>query len=198
MAQKGLLVVISSPSGGGKSTIIRKILSEGDPRYRYSISATTRAKRPNEQDGIDYWFVDESGFEEMIRKDELVEFERVHGHLYGTPVKPIEKWLQEGRIVFFDIDVMGAFAVERRFPQQTLMIFIAPPDLETLKQRLVGRGTEASEAVRIRLQRVPMEMEMAKRFEFTVINRDLSRSVARVKRIIAGRLDERHDGVKKY
>ncbi|HOC26391.1 MAG TPA: guanylate kinase, partial [bacterium] len=93
MTHKGLLVVISSPSGGGKSTIIRRIISEGDPRCRYSISATTRAMRPGEKDGIDYWFVDEAAFTEMIRRDELAEYEQVHGHLYGTPVRPIEQWL---------------------------------------------------------------------------------------------------------
>ncbi len=195
MANKGLLVVISSPSGGGKSTIIRRIISEGDPRYRYSISATTRAMRCGEKDGVDYWFVDEAEFKKMIGRDELAEYEQVHGHFYGTPIRPIEKWLQEECIVFFDIDVKGAFAIQHLFPAETLMIFIAPPDLETLRQRLIGRGTEASEAVRIRLERVSMEMEMGKAFEFTVINRDLSRSAARVKKIITSRLAERGAGV---
>lgn len=188
MAQKGLLVVISSPSGGGKSTVIHRILGEGDPRYRYSISATTRAKRPNETNGVDYWFVSEADFTAMISRHELVEHELVHGHLYGTPAAPIEKWLQEGRIVFFDIDVKGAFAIQKRFPQTTLMIFLAPPDLKVLEQRLIGRGTESSPELRKRLTRVAMEMEMGKQFEHTVVNRELEQAIAEVKQLIAGRL----------
>ena len=188
MTHNGLLVVISSPSGGGKSTVIHRILSEGDPRYRYSISVTTRAKRPGETNGVDYWFVTESDFTAMIGRHELVEHERVHGHLYGTPAGPIEQWLKEGRIIFFDIDVKGAFAVQKRFPAQTLMIFLAPPDLKVLEQRLIGRGTESSPELKTRLARVAMEMEMGKQFEFTVVNRDLEQTIAEVKQIIASRL----------
>ncbi|HNW60643.1 MAG TPA: guanylate kinase [bacterium] len=190
MAHKGLLVVISSPSGGGKSTVIHRILGEGDPRYRYSISATTRAMRPNESHGVDYWFVTPVQFKLMVSEDGLVEYEKVHGHLYGTPVRPLQKWLKEGCIVFFDVDVKGAFSIKARFPRQTLMIFLAPPDLATLEQRLVGRGTEATPEVRTRLSRVPMEMEMGKEFEHTVINRTLDQTVTEVKALIATRLQE--------
>ena len=170
--------------------MIQCILSEGDPRYRYSISATTRAKRINETDGVDYWFVDEAGFAGMLERNELVEHEWVHGHLYGTPVKPLERWLAEGCIVFFDIDVKGAFSIKERFPAETLMIFISPPDLKTLQERLIRRGTEASQAVKIRLERVPMEMEMGKHFEYTVVNRDLDQTIVEVKEIISGRLGQ--------
>jgi guanylate kinase len=188
VASKGLLVVISSPSGGGKSTVIRHILRQGHPNHRYSISATTRAKRPNETDGVDYWFVDAAQFDTMIAAGDLVEYEEVHGHLYGTPVKPLEKWLGEGCIVFFDIDVKGAFSIKQRFPEDTVMIFIAPPDFATLKKRLIGRGTEASDDVRIRLGRVPMEMEQGKLFDYQVVNQDLDKTILEVNTIIAGRL----------
>ncbi len=190
MAHKGLLVVISSPSGGGKTTIIRHILREGDPRYRYSVSATTRSMRPNEVDGVDYWFTDTAAFEAMIARGDLVEHERVHGNLYGTPAKPIDAWLKEGCIVFFDIDVKGAFSIQRRFPEETMMIFISPPDMETLRKRLTGRATEASAAVQTRLERVPMEMEMCKKFDYNVINRDLDQTVTAVKQIIARRISQ--------
>lgn len=187
---RGLLVVISSPSGGGKTSIIRYLLQEGDPRYRYSISATTRARRPGEEDGLDYWFLSTAEFTERQERGELIEAELVHGNWYGTPLQPIQAWLREGCIVFFDIDVKGAFTIQRRFPDETCMIFISPPDLQTLEQRLTGRATEKADVVKTRLERVPMEMEMGARFTHNLINRDLAATAAQVKMLISARLQQ--------
>lgn len=187
---RGLLVVISSPSGGGKTSIIRHLLEEGDPRYRYSISATTRPMRTGEQDGVDYHFTTAAEFTAHQEQGELIEAELVHGNWYGTPLRPIQEWLREGCIVFFDIDVKGAFTIQRRFPDETLMIFISPPDMQTLEQRLTGRATENAEVVKTRLERVPMEMEMGSRFTYNLINRDLAATAAQVRALIDARLQQ--------
>lgn len=189
MIPQGLLVVISAPSGGGKSTVIRHILKEGNPRYRYSISATTRKKRPLESHGVDYWFVDDLTFQQMIEQGALVEYERVHDHWYGTPKKPIEDWLAEGCIVFFDIDVKGAFSIQRHFPDHTLMIFLDPPDRETLLRRLSGRGTESEKEVALRLHRMDMELELGQQFPNHVANIVLKEAITDVKQLIKKRLN---------
>lgn len=183
-----LLTVLSSPSGGGKTVIIEKILASGDERYVHSVSVTTRPRRTNEVDGRDYWYVSREHFLEMIVNDELVEYESVHDQLYGTPKKPIEKWIIQGRIILFDIDVKGAFSIQKHFPQQTLLIFIQPPDIETLRQRLLKRGTEFQNQIEKRLERAAMEIEFGERFDHIVINDDLNRAVATVKVLINTRI----------
>jgi len=185
-------VVVSSPSGGGKTTVIRKILEEGDRRYRFSISATTRPRRPLEKNGVDYWFVDETTFQHMVCAGELVEYERVHDHWYGTPQKPILKWLKKGCIVFFDIDVNGAVSINNHFPDQTLMIFLDPPDRETLLRRLSGRATESEEEVALRLKRMEMELEMGELFQHHVTNIVLGEAIKGVKQLIEDRLNSKH------
>ena len=123
MALKGLLVVVSSPSGGGKTTVIKNILKDSNESYIYSVSLTTRAKRDGELDGQDYWFVTKSVFEQKIINHELIEYERVHDYYYGTPKKPIEEWLATGKIVLMDIDVKGALSIKKEFNKDSILIF---------------------------------------------------------------------------
>lgn len=182
---KGLLVVISSPSGGGKSTVIKRILAENQEKpYVYSISMTTRPKRKGEVDGRDYIFVDESAFKEKISSGELVEYENVHGYLYGTPKTPIQNWINQGKIVFLDIDVFGALSLRNSFPEHSLLIFLKPPDLAVLRKRLLGRATEDQSEIQKRLQRVPVEMSEMNKFDAIVVNDNLDVTVRKIEEII--------------
>ncbi len=180
----GLLVVLSSPSGGGKTTIIRKIIQSGPPDYVYSISMTSRPKRNGETDGHDYFFVDEQTFEQHIKNNDLLEYERVHGWHYGTPKLPVEKWIKEGKAVFMDIDVFGAKHIKQEFKEKALLIFLKPPDENVLIERLKKRSTEDDEQIKKRLQRLPEEMACADDFDVVIINDDLNETVNKVKQLV--------------
>ncbi len=179
-----LLVILSSPSGGGKTTIIRHLLATGDDRYRRSISVTTRPQRSHEINGRDYHFVSPANFQQMIERQELLEYEKVHNDYYGTPKRPVEEWIEEGKIIFFDIDVKGALSLRKFYPDRTLLIFIQPPSMEILKQRLLARKSETEEQVQKRLERAAMEMAYASSFDYIVVNDELPRAIAEVKSLI--------------
>ncbi|MDZ7377024.1 MAG: guanylate kinase [candidate division KSB1 bacterium] len=181
---QGLLIILSSPSGGGKTSVIQKILARDPERFVYSISATTRKPRPGEIDGKDYFFMTESEFRQGIENGKFLEWESVHGHLYGTPRDYIDSCLKKGKHILFDIDVNGALKVAKVLPEQTLTIFLAPPSIETLIQRLKSRNTDSAEEINTRLQRIPMEMEKARLFDYVVVNQDLDTTVAQVLEII--------------
>jgi guanylate kinase len=183
------LVVISAPSGGGKTTIIRRVLRKGDPDFRYSVSATTRPRRPGEQDGEDYYFLSPETFMREVEAGNLVEWAQVHGYFYGTPREPIDRWLEEGKIVLLDLDVHGGLAVKEQYPDNSLLIFVAPPSLEQLEQRLRARRTEDEEEIQRRLSRVPDELEKAKLYDVRIVNEDLNQTVEKVLQTIR----ERHD-----
>lgn len=180
----GLVVVLSAPSGGGKTTVIQRLLEQGDPRYRYSISMTTRPMRRGDVEGEDYFFVDEERFRAAIEAGELVEYEQVHGYLYGTPKRLLHQWVQEGYVVLLDLDVFGALALKQLFAEKCLTIFLKPPDLDTLVERLQQRKTESPQQIQRRLQRLPQEMAEAERFDYCVINEKLQQTVAEVARLI--------------
>ncbi|MBN1541885.1 guanylate kinase [candidate division KSB1 bacterium] len=184
---RGLLVLISAPSGGGKTTIIRRLLKDKSLPLAYSVSMTTRPMRKGERDGVDYFFVDEKEFRRRIRRGLVIEYEKVHGHLYGTPREPVERALAEGKILLFDIDVNGALDVQREYPHQSLLLFLVPPDLDVLRQRLEQRATESPEVMKRRLQRVELEMAKAQKFDCQIINDHLDRT-----------LDELRDTVVKH
>ncbi len=149
---------------------------------------TTRPRREGEIDGQDYLFVDEATFRNKIEKNEFIEYEKVHGYYYGTPEKPLMRWLTEGRIVLFDIDVKGALQLRNDFKHNnTLLIFLAPPDITTLKKRLQGRNTETREQIQKRLHRVDLEMEKSKLFDQVVVNQNFGDTVRQVKEIIKKR-----------
>ncbi len=188
MQRKGLLVVISAPSGGGKTTIIQKVLSVGNGNYRYSISATTRKKRPNEEHGRDYYFLTTEEFWQKQRRGEFVEWAEVHGDWYATPREPLERWLEEGRIVFLDLDVDGGLRIKQQYGDTALLIFVRPPSFESLVKRLRDRNTESEAQIEKRLQRYPKEIEASKRYDCQIVNENLDDTVAEIIEIINQRV----------
>jgi guanylate kinase len=184
MGRKGLLVVISAPSGGGKTTVIRKVLASGNDHFRYSISATTRPLRAGEVDGQDYHFLSLEEFKDKKEQGEYVEWAEVHGNYYATPRKPIEKWLNKGKTVFLDLDVKGGLEVKKYFNDSALLIFIKPPSVESLVQRLRGRKTETQHEIDKRLKRVPEEMHKSQRYDYQILNEDLDNTKTEILEII--------------
>ncbi|NLP09132.1 guanylate kinase [bacterium] len=184
MKPTGLVVVLSAPSGGGKTTVIQQLLKQGDPRYRYSISMTTRPRRRGDVEGKDYFFVDEERFRAAIAAGDLVEYEQVHGYLYGTPKRLLQQWVQQGYVVLLDLDVFGALALKKLFAEKCLTIFLKPPDLDTLVKRLQQRKTESPQQIQRRLKRLPQEMAEAAHFDHCVTNENLHQTVAEVERLI--------------
>ncbi|UCE05186.1 MAG: guanylate kinase [bacterium] len=181
---KGLLVILSSPSGGGKTSVIQKILQKHSEKYVYSISATTRKPRPGEIDGKDYFFLSEEQFRNNISNDLFLEWENVHGYFYGTPKAYIEKCINDGKFVLLDIDVNGALQVAQNYPEKTITIFISPPSMEKLIERLQNRQTDSDEEINKRLERIPIEMEKSKQFDYIVFNYKLDKTAEEVVRIV--------------
>lgn len=178
----GKLIVISAPSGSGKTTIVREIMKL-NPSLEFSVSATTRAKREGEVEGKDYYFLSEKEFKRRIDEGEFVEWEELYGDHYGTLRQEVDKALRSDKNLLFDVDVKGGLSIRRQYPN-ALMIFIRPPDLRVLRERLRNRRTESDETLARRLERVPLELEMGATFTHQVVNDDLQRAVGEVQRII--------------
>jgi guanylate kinase len=187
---RGLLVVISAPSGAGKSSICRGVLDR-NPDYLFSVSCTTRPKRLYESNGNHYYFVTKSEFIQKIENGEFVEWEIIHGYYYGTLVSEVEKALKKNRVMLFDIDVKGGVKIKKRFKEQTLAIFVEPPSINELKNRLLKRGSETKNEIEKRMQRVTIEMGYAREFDHRVINDDLNRAINRVDQVIKRHLMKR-------
>lgn len=184
MPKRGVLVVISAPSGGGKTTLLRKVRASGSGCFEYSISATTRMRRRNEVDGRDYFFLKRDEFERKKKSGEFVEWAEVHGYHYGTPAEPIKRWLEQGKVVLADLDVDGGLAVKARLGESVLLIFVRPPSFESLLKRLKKRKTETDSEIEKRLQRYPKEMKKAKYYDVQVVNEDLDETAAEVLKLI--------------
>lgn len=182
--QNGYLVVISAPSGGGKTTVIRRLLENTEADFVYSISATTRGPRPSEQHGRDYYFLSPEEFTARIREDGFIEWARVHGNLYGTPKAPVENWMEAGKFVFMDIDVEGGINVKNQYGERAILIFIQPPSMDSLRDRLLGRNSDSLEAIKTRLENAALEMQKAKFYDHVVVNHQLDDTVAEVRAII--------------
>ena len=184
----GKIVAISAPSGAGKTSVTRRLLA-AHPDWRFAVSATTRACRGKEQDGVDYWFLSEEAFKSKIEGGEMIEWEEIYGNLYGTMRNEVERLLADSSVgrILFDIDVKGALSLRKAFPNDAVLIFIAPPSVDTLKQRLAGRKTETEEAIALRLGRVGMEMNLRDQFDYVVLNDNLDRAVKEVETILAGK-----------
>ena len=163
------LVVLSSPSGGGKTTIA-KFLLEKYKQLKFSISATTRKIRHGEVHGKDYFFLSVLEFEKKISKSELVEYEMIFNNYYGTLKSEINNALTNNEFLLFDVDVKGALSIKRAYPDDTALIFIAPPSFELLEMRLRSRSTETDEQIKLRLERAKMELEMKNNFDYIIIN----------------------------
>lgn len=181
---RGRLFVVAGPSGAGKTTVIARAL-EAVPMH-LSVSATTRAPRQGEVDGVDYVFVTEEKFDQLIAEDALLEFEHVYGNHYGTPKAPVESALERGEDVLLEIDVKGALAVQGRMPESVL-IFVRPPSEDALEERLLGRETDDRAAIERRLEEAPWELEVGRtRFDRVIVNDDLDRAVAELERQLRG------------
>jgi guanylate kinase len=181
---RGLLLVLSSPSGAGKSTIARMLL-DADDRIGMSVSATTRAIRPGEVDGQDYHFVDEARFEEMVAAGEFLEWAHVFGRRYGTPRGPVDAALSAGRDVLFDIDWQGTQQLHAKAGQDLVRVFILPPSLEELERRLRGRGTDSDEVIAQRMERAAAEISHWAEYDYVLINQDAELCLSEVRTVLA-------------
>ena len=180
---KGNLIIISSPSGGGKGTLIKEVL-KSVPNVGYSVSYTTRAMRDGEENGRDYFFVSRAEFSNLIEKQEFLEFAEVHGNLYGTSCRQIEKEIENGNDVILEIDVQGAESVRRKMPH-ALAIFILPPSFEVLRQRLTARATERQKDLSLRLRNSINEVRQYEYFDYVVVNDEVARAVADLQTVIS-------------
>jgi len=187
---KGKLLIISGFSGVGKGTTIGRLMKQNPGKYAFSVSATTRAPRPGELDGREYFFVTKERFEEMIREDAFLEYAQYTTNYYGTPVAPVMKQLEAGGNVILDIEVQGAMNVKARYPE-AVTIFMMPPSAEVLFKRLTGRGTETMEQVLGRMGRSLEETELVTGYDHFLVNDDLQTAVDELKRLSSDdRIDE--------
>jgi len=189
--RRGLLLVLSSPSGAGKSTIAKALL-ESDDDLTMSVSATTRKPRPGEVDGEHYVFLTPERFQEMVAGNEFLEHATVFGNSYGTPTAPVEAAIEDGRDVLFDVDWQGAQEIQQYAHDDLVSIFVLPPSLEELERRLLGRGQDSEDVVRDRMAKATAEMSHWDAYQYVIINHDIEDSVANVKAILkAERLQRR-------
>ncbi|QDS33473.1 guanylate kinase [Brevibacillus brevis] len=196
MVDRGLLLVLSGPAGVGKGTVC-KALREVMPDLVYSVSATTRQPRPGEVEGVNYFFKSQEEFKRMIEEDALLEWAEYVGNYYGTPRQFVDDMLNEGRDVILEIEVQGALQVKESFPQGTFL-FLAPPDLNELENRIVGRGTESQEIIRKRMEVARAEIELMDHYDYVVVNDVIESACDRIQAIIAAEHLKKDRQVHKY
>ena len=182
-ASRGLLIVLSGPSGVGKGTVRAAVFANNQFQYVYSVSATTRAQRPGEVDGKDYYFVSREEFETMIQNEDLLEYAEYVGNYYGTPIQKIEENLAAGHDVFLEIEVQGAMKVKERMPEG-IFIFLAPTNLEELESRITGRGTDAAHVIQERMATAKEEIELMQHYDYVVVNDQVQHAVDKINAII--------------
>ena len=182
MSGKGLLVVLSGPSGAGKDTVLKSLM-QNEPGVRLSVSATTRAPREGEEDGKDYFFLSCPRFKELVENGKMLEHAEYCGNFYGTPSEPIDAWQAEGCDVILEIEVQGGAQIKTKRPD-CVSIFILPPSLEVLEKRLRRRGTDAEEAIQKRLDAAKSEIAQAMHYDYVVVNDDLESAVEQVTEIL--------------
>lgn len=185
--KKGILFVLSGPSGAGKNTLLNAVL-ERVPEVDYSVSATTRPSRPGEIHGRNYFFLSPERFRQGVEAGEFLEWTEFCGHYYGTPRRFIDERLAEGKSVLMDVDIQGAAQIKRQLPQ-VVSVFLLPPSMAVLHQRLLARATEGAEAIRRRLNKALLEVKALTDYDYVVVNEDLDLAVERMKAIISA---ERH------
>ena len=185
----GKLIIISAPSGTGKTTICKQLL-KNNPKWKFSISATTRNLRTGEIDGRDYQYMPKEKFEHAVKFGDFLEWEWVHGNRYGTPIGPLEDAMDNGHTMLLDIDVKGGISVMEEFPDETIGIFIEPPgddqpeQLEALEERLNKRGYEPPQLIVKRLKRFPLEIEYKEKFMFHFVNEELDETIKDIEKVI--------------
>lgn len=182
---KGLLLVISAPSGGGKGTILKELFAQ-DENLRLSVSATTRGPRPGEEHGKQYYFLSREEFEGLIQEGKMLEHAEYVGNYYGTPRQPVEDWMDQGHDVVLEIEVKGGAQVKQLMPE-CVSIFILPPSMKVLEKRLRGRGTEDEEKVQKRLETAKEELKHQDKFDYVVVNDEIDRAVREIQGILAAR-----------
>ncbi len=197
MKERGLLIVLSGPSGVGKGTVRKAIFSQPDTKFQYSISMTTRKPREGEVDGVDYFFKSREEFEELIKNDKLLEWAEYVGNYYGTPIDYVESTLQEGKDVFLEIEVQGALQVRKAFPEG-LFIFLAPPSLKELKNRIVTRGTETDDLILNRMKVAKEEIEMMDAYDYVVENDQVELACDRINAIVTAEHCRRDRVARRY
>lgn len=182
--QKGILFSISGPSGVGKGTIVNEVKKKY-PSFGVSISATTRAPRGTEQNGVEYYFKTNDEFDQMLAEGEILEYDTYVGNRYGTPSAPLRKMVDSGTDCLLDITIAGSLALKDKFKEDAVTIFVLPPSFEVLANRLVGRGTEKADVIEGRLAKAREEVLEASKFDYIVVNNELDDAVAKVEAIIA-------------
>ncbi len=182
MSKQGKIIAISSPSGGGKTSVVKRILKDF-PEIVFSVSATTRPKRNNETDGVDYFFISDKEFEKKIENGEFIEWERFYDYYYGTLKSMVVDNITEGKSVLFEIDVKGALSLKRIYPE-SFLIFIDPPSFEELIKRLKRRKTESEVDLQKRIDRAKMELSYKDKFDYIFINDDLEKVYRKIKNLI--------------
>jgi guanylate kinase len=184
--KQGKLIVFSAPSGSGKTTIVRHLLKQQELNLEFSISATSREARSNEENGKDYYYLSLKEFKNKIKADEFLEWEEVYrDNFYGTLKTEIERIWAKGKHVIFDIDVSGGLRIKRKFPDQTLSIFVKPPDLNELVRRLKDRGEESEDKISMRVAKAPAELATAPLFDIIVVNSDLEEALGNAYNIVS-------------
>lgn len=183
MSKRGMLIVLSGPSGVGKGTVRKELFKQNDVDFKYSISMTTREPREGEVDGVDYFFVSKEEFEENIKNGEMLEYAKYVDNYYGTPLKYVNETLDYGHDVFLEIEVNGAIQVRANCPDG-IFVFLTPPDLIALKNRLIGRGTDNMKIINKRIEQAVNEIKMMRNYDYAVLNDQVENAVERVKNIV--------------
>jgi guanylate kinase len=194
MPHRGKLIVFSAPSGSGKTTIVRALLENSELNMAFSISATSRAPRGKEIHGKDYYFLSPEAFEKAIKNEEFLEWEEVYpGQYYGTLKSEVDRLRDQGKNVVFDIDVQGGMSIKKAFGPDVLSIFVQPPSVEILAQRLTSRGTESDDKIKLRLDKAHQELSFAPSFDHILVNDQLERAINQAKRLILNHIGQAYE-----
>ena len=186
MSKKGKLIIFSAPSGSGKTTIVRHLLKQQELNLAFSVSATSRQPRGEEKDGINYYFLKIEDFKNHIKKDDFLEWEEVYrDNFYGTLKSEVERLWEEGKNVIFDIDVVGGLRIKKKFPEQTLAVFVKPPSVDELKIRLKKRSTESEDKINMRVAKASVELATAPQFDIVIKNYNLDVALKEAHQLVA-------------
>ncbi|PRX57120.1 guanylate kinase [Flagellimonas meridianipacifica] len=186
MSKGGKLIIFSAPSGSGKTTIVRYLLKQPELNLAFSVSATSRPPRGEEKDGVNYYFISTKEFKQHIRNDDFLEWEEVYrDNFYGTLKSEVERLWAEGKNVIFDIDVVGGLRIKKKFPKETLAVFVKPPSVDELKIRLKKRSTESEDKINMRVAKASVELATAPQFDKVIKNYDLEKALEESHKLVA-------------